>query len=139
MDSKIKVKIFGIGNEALPSGCCCSGKKNNGCSGCRNRKNSCNSCNNEVNNSCSNHIIKTLNDAYNDLESFINVSDIKDNTELEFIDLDKIDIKDEEYGRVKDIIDKGFNPPITVIDNIIRYYAGISNTLIYKDVKELLE
>lgn len=50
-----------------------------------------------------------------------------------------MNLSDKEEIQVNNIINKGFTPPITVIDGIIRYYAGISNILIYKDIKELLE
>ena len=80
-----------------------------------------------------------MGDAYKELEKFINDSDVKNNTELEFIDLEKINLKENQFLRIEEIINKGFEPPITVVDNIIRYYGGISNVFVYNDIKELLE
>ncbi|WP_333860594.1 hypothetical protein [Clostridium sp.] len=73
------------------------------------------------------------------MKNFPNYSDVWKNTLLNFIELEKINLSDKEEIQVNNIINKGFTPPITVIDGIIRYYAGISNILIYKDIKELLE
>ncbi len=57
---------------------------------------------------------------------------------MNFIELDDNRFETDEKDRVLDVIDRGFDAPITVIDGIIRYYGGISNKLVYKDVKELL-
>lgn len=143
MDEKIKVEIYGIKGQVLTNGCGCSEKKH-GCAGdsCGNKKSSCGGCGS---NSTSGHSgcgvgkEKTVGEAYIDLEKFINESDIAINTELKFIDLNKNELKEERYSKVRDIIDKGFELPIIVVDSIIRYYGGIPNSYIYKDVKELIE
>lgn len=146
MDEIIKVKIYGIKEQLISSGCGCGDKKN-GCGsnssgdkksccssedGCANKRNKC--C---VGNTLS--ISKTVGDAYKELKEFINNSDVKNNTELEFIDIEKVNLQEDQFLKIKELIDKGFEPPITVVDNIIRYYGGIPNTYIYNDIKELIE
>lgn len=139
MNEKIKVQIYGIREENLTSGCGCSLKKE-GCSNtCKNKKGSCGGCGSNLNSEhscCKSRSAKTMGEAYKELEEFINESDVKNNTVLEFIDLVKDEFKEE---KIVELISRGFEPPITVVDGIIRYYGGISKTYIYKDIKELLE
>ena len=139
MNGKIKVQVYGIGEERLSSGCGCHGKKKDCSSTCKNKKSSCHGCgsNSEVKHSCcKGRKSKTISEAYKELEQFINESDVKNSTQLEFIELNKDNLIEE---KIKEIIKDGFEPPITVVDGIIRYYGGISNIFIYKDIKELLE
>lgn len=135
-DVKIKIQIFGVKDQLLAGGCGCSSKQG----GCSSKKNSCNGCSggNKSCGGCKTSNERTLEDAYNELKTFINESDVKDQTIIEFVDLNKVKLEDE-FERIKSTIDKGFEPPITVVDDIIRYYGGISNRLIYNDIKELLE
>ena len=134
-NTEIKVQIFGVKDKVLSSGCGCNSKRNGcsskgSCNGCLNMNKSCGGCKTDA--------AKTLENAYNELIKFINESDVKDNTIVEFIDLNNTKLENG-FERIKDIIDRGFEPPIIVIDDIIRYYGGISNRLIYNDIKELLE
>lgn len=139
MNSKIKIEIYGWRDQQLSSGCGCSGKdccrKSSSFSGCLRCGNGSHRCSSNS----QTKISKTVGEGYNELEEFIKDSDISNNAELEFIDVYHNNKEDNNYFRVKEIINKGFEPPITIIDNIIRYYGGISNDLIYKDVIELLE
>ncbi len=135
MSDKIKVQIFGVKYKEISSGCGCSNKKS-GCDSCKSKKESCDGCGSSG--GCGKNSGNTVGQAYDKLKKFIEESDVNNKTELEFIDLDQINIK-EKYPKIKETIDKGFEPPITVIDDIIRYYGGISESLVYKDIKELLE
>lgn len=147
MDEIIKVKIYGVGKQIINSGCGCSNRENSCCSSsAKDKKSCCNSseggCNNKTNKCCKgneSNISKTVGEAYRELEVFINNSDVKDNAELEFIDIEEINLDEDQFIRIKELIDRGFEPPITVVDDIIRYYGGIPNTYIYKDIKELIE
>ncbi len=138
MIDKIKVQIFGVKYKELPGGCECNHEKSScsGCSGGGEKK--CQGCSSGCKKNSESDSIRTVGDVYEELKEFIKSSDVKDKVQLEFIDLDKISI-DNQYERVEETIDRGFEPPITVIDNIIRYYGGISKDLVYKDIKELLE
>lgn len=141
MNSKIKVNIYGVKDSVLPRNCGCSGNQN-GCSGCSTNKNGCGNCSNDqkhCSGGCGASTYKNLGDLYKDLKNFLEKSDIKENIDIKFIDLKEREMKEEEELRVKEIIERGFEAPITVIDGIIRYYGGLSNTLVLKDVKELLE
>lgn len=146
MNEIIKVKIYGVPKQVISSGCACGNKKNGCCSSSTKDKKSCCSgeggCINKRNKCCTGNklsISKTVGDAYKELEEFINNSDVKNNTELEFIDIEKIDLEEDQFLRIKEIIHRGFEPPIIVVDDIIRYYGGIPNTYIYKDIKELMK
>lgn len=139
MNDKIKVEIFGFKYKEISQGCGCS-HKNSSCSGCGSGENKgCGGCSGGgCTKTNEDKKTKNIGEVFEELKEFINDSDVKGNVELEFIDLDKIDIE-KEYERIYETINRGFEAPITVIDNIIRYYGGISAALIYKDVKELLE
>ncbi|APM38466.1 hypothetical protein [Clostridium kluyveri] len=144
MNLKIKINIYGNKNAVLSLKSCCNSSHDSASNSCQNRTKcgSCTNCRNNCKNSISSEsnvtLIKTE-ELYNNLKKFFNNSDVSQNIILDFIELDKINLSDKEGIEVNNIIRKGFTPPITVIDGIIRYYAGISNILIYRDVKELLE
>jgi len=147
MNEIIKVKVYGVKNQVISSGCACGNRENGCCSSSTKDKKSCfnsgeGGCTNKANKCCKDNelnISKTIGDAYKELENFINNSDVKNNAELEFVDIEKINLEEDQFLRIKELIDRGFEPPITVVDNIIRYYGGIPNTYIYKDIKELIE
>lgn len=146
MNKTIKVKIYGVKKQLISSGCGCGNKKNSCCNSSKGEKKGCCSgevgCNNKGNKCCANNEInmsKTIGDAYKELREYIKSSDVKNNTELKFIDIDTINSQDDEFLRIKELISSGFEAPITVVDDMIRYYGGISNIYIYKDIKELIE
>ncbi|WP_446899694.1 hypothetical protein ACSVC9_07395 [Clostridium sp. LBM24168] len=128
--SVIDVNIYGCGDEALPIGCMNS-KKNFGCASCGDR-NMCKNCNSQEED------YQNILELCENLRRFLKSTDISENIDVNFIDLKNRGFLSDERTRVEEVIERGFNPPITVIDGIIRYYGGISNILIYKDVKELL-
>lgn len=134
MDTKIKIQIFGYRDEVISSACKNHGHRNNdGCHGCGSGDRdaeSCGSCNN-------NDKVKNINDILKELLKSIEDSDIKDSTELEFVDLEKNSSYD--YENIEGLLEQGFTTPIVVIDGVIRYYGGISFKLIYSDVKELID
>jgi len=123
MENKIKVFIYGNKLSILgkDGGCGCS-KTKDGCgSGCG---------------KCSSKEKKSVGDMFLELENFIGATEVKSRVELKFIELDKNKIGQNE--EIEDIINRGFESPIVVIDGIVRYYGGISNLLVYNDIKELL-
>ncbi|MBV4416594.1 MAG: hypothetical protein LKF87_00080 [Clostridium tyrobutyricum] len=122
----IKVNIYGEKNKEIIGGCCSN--KDTGCNSCSS-KSGCSNCNTET---------RTIIDAYRSLNDFLNLTDVCGKVNVNFIELDDNRFETDEKDRVLDVIDRGFDAPITVIDGIIRYYGGISNKLVYKDVKELL-
>jgi hypothetical protein len=143
MDNKIKIYIYGLWDEVLgnPSGGCggCSSHSHNGgtgCGGCVSKKGTgCSGCG--AANGSGNKITKDTGQYYTELVQFIKNSDVKDNIELEFIELSKINILD--YDDIRTLDELGYEAPYVVLDGLVRYYGGISKELIYKDVKELLE
>ncbi|MBP2032085.1 hypothetical protein J2Z42_000750 [Clostridium algifaecis] len=129
----IKVNIYGQKDKIMPVGC--SSKKCS-CNLCSSKE-GCSDCNSAASRN-------TVRDLYNKLSDFLNTTDLAKYVEINFIELNYKNINydksmnSDEISRVVDVIERGFEPPITVIDGIIRYCGGISNVLVYKDVKELL-
>lgn len=139
----IKVDIFGFWNERLENKKGCGGCASSGsCGGCSKKNGgiqiagrlsnteSCSGC------GSGNEPSKTVGQQYEELLEFINNSDIKDMVKLEFYDLKKINVLD--YDDIRILTEMDYEAPFVVIDGIVRYYGGISEQLIYKDVKELL-
>lgn len=132
--NKIIIQIFGNKDENINSGCGMS----EGCSGCGSNAHKCSGCGNH---GCGNkgettESNKTMDVIYSELVKFIMNSDVGDKVSMEFVDINKVGI--HPYYDIEDLVERGFDPPITVIDGIVRYYGGISGKLIYNDVKELL-
>lgn len=127
---EIKVQIFGIEDEDIDSGCGVVG----GCRGCSSGNHKCGNCGLQND---SDKPAKTMGDSYKELVKYIENSNVGHKVCLEFIDINKLgDI--HPYNDIIELVDSGFDIPITVIDGIVRYYGGISGKLIYMDIKELL-
>ncbi len=136
MKDKIKILIYGNKLSLIATGGNCGHSEKD----CGN----CSSCNKEGSSGCSgcgdkekDNKIKNWGDAFLDLENYFKVNDLKDSVEIEFIELEAGKIGANQD--IEEVIERGFEPPITVIDGIIRYFGAISNVLIYNDVKELLQ
>ena len=126
---KIKVEIYGNQNSIMAGGCSV-GECSKGCGSCNSSGDGCSGCGSKESKS------KTQLELFNELKSLIQNSDVKEYTELFFFEVSEDSIGGNE--EILDLIERDFNLPITVIDGIVRYYGGISNNLIYKDIKELL-
>jgi len=122
MDKIIKVEVYGIGEELL--GSCCS-----------NKKESHSNCSGGCSGSC--QTSKSCLQAFEDLKKFLEDSDIKDNVSIKFIEMDSKALR--EHEEIRELIKRGFDLPVIIIDGIVRYYGGISTKLVCKDVEELLE
>lgn len=145
MNNKIIVKIYGIESQVLGGGC-----SSRGCGGCSSKAESGHKCCGDGNErsskgcsggcgsegGCSSKKPKSIIELYNELVQTIELSDVKDWVELEFLDIRKINILDNENIRM--LYDRDYELPYCVIDGIVRYYGGIPNSLIYNDIKELL-
>lgn len=119
MERKILVQVYGNKDEMF--GTCCSKNKENskcggGCSGC----------------SSSQTCLK----AFNNLEKYLADSDVKDNVELRFTEVDSKELIANE--ELRELLKQEYTLPFIIVDGIFRYYGGISNQLVYKDVKDLL-
>ena len=134
MGNKIKVFIYGNKLKVLGKDGGCGHSTEDGCGGCNSKKSG--GCGSNGGN-CGSKEKKSVGDIFLELENFIGVSDVKSMVELQFIELDENKIGGNE--EIEDIIHRGFEAPIVVIDGIVRYYGGISNLLIYNDIKELIE
>lgn len=148
MINKIKVDIFGIWDEVLQNkkdcGGCSSADGKGGC-GCSKRKSGiaikgaaeeaqsggCGGCGSKKSQP------KSVGELYTELKGFIENSAVKEVVELQFYDLRKINVLD--YDDIRVLTERDYETPYVVIDGIVRYYGGISQDLIYKDVQELVE
>lgn len=120
--NKIKIIIYGYMDKKVYDGCLHK---------CTGHASSCEKCM-----VCSHKDSKKLVDMCNEIKDHILKSDVAKFVEFEFIDIKG---PDEIFNSdIKDLMDRGFKPPFTVIDGMIRYYGGVSSKLIYRDVKELL-
>lgn len=140
---KIKVDIYGIRDQVLESKKKCGngcGSNGGGCghkaAGITIKRND-----DEASSGCScdsgNSAAKTTEELFEDLKVLLESSDVKDNIELRFYDLKKLNVLD--YDQVRILTEEDFEPPFVIIDGIARYYGGISSAFIYGDIKELLE
>lgn len=146
--NKIKVDIFGIWDEVLKNnkkdcGGCSSATSGGGC-GCSKRKMGiaikgseqesdagCGGCSSKKSEP------KSTGTQFDELKNFINDSNVRDVVELQFYDLNKINVLD--YDDIRILTEMEYEAPFVVIDGVVRYYGGISSDLIYKDILELAE
>jgi len=126
MDKIIEVNIYGIGEYVIETCCSKTDKdKDNGkvsgcsggCSGCQTSK-------------------KTI-EAFTELDQYLRMKGIGEDVSLNFIEADNEGMLSHE--ELRELMKQGFTLPIIVIDEIPRYYGGISKDLIYKDIIELKE
>lgn len=73
---------------------------------------------------------------YHGLIQFLDNSDVKDFVDIKFIDL-LTDVQDG-HSTMKYFIDKGFGFPLTTINGELKLYGGISDRIIYQEIKTLL-
>lgn len=142
MSKKIKVQIYGIENQILGGG-----RSSEGCGGCSSKASKdssecssshgkgCGGCGSAG--GCSSKTPKTMIKLYEELVASIKSSDINHCVELEFLDIRKINILDNDD--IRTLYDMDYELPYCVIDGVVRYYGGISSSLIYKDIKELMD
>jgi hypothetical protein len=74
-----------------------------------------------------------MGELYQDLVSFIQKSELKDEVTLRFIDVmeDSLD----GYDLVKGVLEKGHGLPVTAINGRPRFYGGFSIRKIYESIK----
>jgi hypothetical protein len=144
MKDRIKVNIYGYWDEVLGSkgdskGCGGCSSKEGGCGGCGTKKQGIELVDSEKSScgDCGSKELKTTGQYYLDLVSFVKGSPVKDKVDIEFFYLDKINILD--YDSIRTLDEFGYEAPYVVIDDIVRYYGGISERLIYGDILELVE
>lgn len=142
MSNKIKLEIYGIPNQVLGGGCStggcsnCSSKSTNRSGGCNSSKdNGCGGCGG-LSAGCGSKSLKTVEQLFQEMKSFIQESDISGYAEIQFHDIRKINILDNDNIRI--LYDMNYEFPYCVVDGIVRYYGGIPTNLIYKDIKELI-
>jgi hypothetical protein len=139
MENKIKVQIYGEWDSVLGGGCnskieiASSDKKAaSGCGGCCGNSGGCN-----TGHSCGDKAIKTMGELFGSLNNSLVDIGLNEHVELQFLDIRRINVLD--YDDIRILFDRGYELPYCVVDGIVRYYGGIPEELIIKDVKELLE
>lgn len=107
---KIKIQVFGLSNQPAGGGWNCG-------------PGSCGP-------------TPTTKEMYQDLVDYMAASDIRNLVELSFIDLMDDDI--EPYQTIKQLLNRGFSPPLIAINNKKYLHGGISKQQIHRVAKELL-
>lgn len=128
MDNEVVlIEIFGLNRERE-----CVHENTGSCSGCSGCENS---------SSCSGHSScegnKNMFLIYKELVEYMKNTDLASKVEIEFVDTDKIDI--DKYDYLKEAFKKKFMLPIVAINEVVRFYGGVPNKLIYKEVKKELD
>lgn len=73
---------------------------------------------------------------FTEFKTSIKNSDVGNYVEFKFHNIEKAD---NIESNIKDLIAKGYKLPIVFIDGIARYSGGLRASLVYQDIKELLE
>lgn len=120
MDKKIEITIYGIGEAVMETCCSKVGKDSSkGCGG------SCSGCPTSK---------KTI-EAVRELEQYLGLKGMAGDVSVNFIEADEGGMLNHE--ELRELLKQGFTLPITIIDEVPRYYGGISKDLIMKDILEL--
>lgn len=128
MDNEIVlIEVFGLNRERE-----CVHENGGSCSGC-------NGC--ESSSSCSGHSScegnKNMFLMYKELVDYMENTDLKNKVEIEFVNTDAIDI--DKYDYLQEAFKKKFMLPIVAINETVRFYGGVPNKLIYKEIKKELD
>lgn len=108
MINRIKVIVFGVRNST-PSGEC-----------------SCGDCCDST---------KLTGRLYYDLVQFIDGSDVEDFIDMKFIDLS---MNPDGNNAIKYFLTKGLGMPLTTMNGSVILYGGLSNDIIYQEIKNHL-
>lgn len=127
MDNEIVlIEVFGISGErecVHENGGSCTG-----CSGC----NSSSSC--KGHSSCEGN--KNMFLMYEELIEYMKNTNLSSKVEIEFIDVNEAKI--DKYDYLEEAFKKKFILPIVAINEVVKFYGGVPNKLIYKEVEKEL-
>ncbi|MFH5836873.1 hypothetical protein ACHAL6_12445 [Proteiniclasticum sp. C24MP] len=101
MEKKIIVEVFGVRNKTAGGSCSCNG----GCAPA-----------------------VTMGEMYNEFETFMKNSEMKDQVELQFIDVYYDDLDDYKY--IIDAMNKGFGLPLTSVNGELKLFGGVSGPMV---------
>ena len=144
MNKKIKVQIYGAWDWVVAGG-----NSSGGCGGCGSKNKSgsagdaskgCGGCSSSKGGGCGGcggHHGESGGHESSEPKQHIQTTEVKNNTEFEFVDIRRVNILD--HDDIRTLYDMDYELPYCCIDGIVRYYGGVHNTLIYNDIKELLE
>ncbi|MDR3584224.1 MAG: hypothetical protein P4L59_02730 [Desulfosporosinus sp.] len=106
----IDIEVFGIRDEAQASKCSCG---------------------------CGSSPVKTMGEMYEELESFLAQSDVSAEVKVQFFDVldDDLNSHDTAHKMFKN----GFALPLVAIKGVVRFSGGINNTMVYDEVKKVVE
>ena len=105
----VQVDVFGIREEAPIGSCSCGG-------------------------SCGSSDKKTMGEMYESLVQFLQESDVASRVELKFIDVLDDDLKG--YEKAHTMFKNGFALPLVAVNGIVRFYGGISHSMVYDEVNK---
>lgn len=130
MDNEVVlIEIFGLNRErecVHENGGSCDG-----CSGCGNSS----SCSGHSHSGCEGN--KNMFLMYRELVEYMKGTDLASKVEIEFVDTDKIER--DKYDYLQEAFKKKLMLPIVAINETVRFYGGVPNKLIYKEVKKELD
>ena len=106
----VQVDVFGIREEASSGTCSCGG-------------------------TCGSDTEKTMGEMYEDLVKFCQESDLVANVQLQFIDVFEDDLKG--YDTAHTMFKNGFALPLVAVNGVVRFYGGISHSMIYDEVRKI--
>jgi disulfide oxidoreductase YuzD len=77
-----------------------------------------------------------MGDIYEQVVKFIESSDLKDEVTMNFIDVLEDNMDDYDY--VRDLLERGYRLPLTIINTKAKMHGGISPDKVYKLIKQEL-
>ncbi|SNR99356.1 hypothetical protein SAMN05446037_1002277 [Anaerovirgula multivorans] len=77
-----------------------------------------------------------MGDLYNELVKFMEDTTLKDSVEMQFVDLMEDGLTGHDYA--KETLDKGYQLPITFINDQPVYTGGIDNRKVFLALKKFL-
>lgn len=129
MDNEVVlIEVFGMKGKTSKKSTCSGGCSScsSGCTGCGGSS-GCEGCT----------VNKDMFQQYEELVNYIKSTDVAKQAEIEFVDAAGIDI--DKYDYMEEALKRRLMLPIVVINGVVRYYGGVSNKLVYREIKKELE
>jgi hypothetical protein len=109
MSVKIKVDIYGVKEQPVASGGCCSGGCDCGPS-------------------------QTMGELFDEFVNYVNNSNLKDRIDLHFVDIFSPEFN--QNATVMEAMQQGYSLPLTTINGTLMFYGGISNQMIFEQIQK---
>lgn len=106
----VQVDVFGIRDEAPAGSCSCGG-------------------------ACGSQSDKTMGEMFDELVRFLQVSDVAAGVQCKFIDVLEDDLRG--YDTAHAMFKNGFSLPLVAVNGLVRFFGGLSNGMVYDEVRKL--